>query len=113
MQRQPFGNAQANSPPLHHPVPQHVSTVPMMRSPPPAQSGPGSGYASPYSGNMNGQGQGGPFAPAFGNFMNDPTTAMGIQVGKTAMAAGQDYLDQNVRGSPLVFALSWPNKQAS
>ena len=52
---------------------------------------------------MNGQGQGGPFAPAFGGgFLNDPTTAMGIQVGKTAMAAGQEYLDQNVRS--LVFS---------
>ena len=53
---------------------------------------------------MNGQGQGGPFAPAFGGgFLNDPTTAMGIQVGKTAMAAGQEYLDQNVRSFHQIF----------
>ena len=51
---------------------------------------------------MNQQGAGGagggPFAPAFnvGGFINDPTTAMGIQVGKTAMAAGQEYMEQNV-----------------
>lgn len=44
---------------------------------------------------MNQQ-QGGPFAPAFGGFMNDPTTAMGIQVGRTAMAAGQEYMEQHV-----------------
>jgi protein transport protein YIF1 len=45
---------------------------------------------------MNAQGQGQQFAPAFGGFMNDPTTAMGIQVGKTAMMAGQEYMEQNV-----------------
>ena len=49
---------------------------------------------------MNPQQQGGgqQFAPAFGvgGFINDPTTAMGIQVGRTAMAAGQEYVDSHV-----------------
>ena len=104
MQRQPYAPNPATSPPLHHPVPQHVSTVPMMRSPPPpAPSAGGSGYGgSPYgAGQPNMQQQaptsGGPFAPAaFGGFVNDHTAQMGFQVGKTAVMAGQEYLDQNV-----------------
>lgn len=28
--------------------------------------------------------------------MNDPTAQMGFQVGKTAMMAGQEYMEQNV-----------------
>ena len=101
MQRQPYAPGPANSPPLHHPIPQHVSTVPMMRSPPPPQAastGPGN-YGTPYSGNQNPQGgpaPGGPFAPNFGNFMNDSTAQMGFQVGKTAVMAGQEYMEQNV-----------------
>lgn len=100
MQRQPYAPPVAHSPPLHHPVPQHVSTVPMMRSPPPpAPSQGGSGYGTPYGGHMN-QGTnaavGGQFAPAFGGFMNDPTAQMGFQIGKSAVTAGQDYMEQNV-----------------
>ena len=99
MQRSSYAPPPAHSPPLHHPVPQHVSTVPMMRSPPPPQS-QGSNYGSPYGGQM-GQGQqgavgGGPFAPSFGGFMNDQTAQMGFQVGKTALNAGQEYMEQNV-----------------
>lgn len=36
--------------------------------------------------------------------MNDPTAQMGFQVGKSAMMAGQEYMEQNVRtfeSSPL------------
>lgn len=39
---------------------------------------------------------GGPFAPAFGGFMNDQTAQMGFQLGKTAAMAGQEYMEQNV-----------------
>ncbi len=74
----------------------------MMRSPPPPQS-QGSNYGSPYGGQMGqmghaqqAQGGGGPFAPAFGGFMNDQTAQMGFQVGKTALNAGQEYMEQNV-----------------
>lgn len=28
--------------------------------------------------------------------MNDPTAQMGFQVGKSAMMAGQEYMEQNV-----------------
>lgn len=35
--------------------------------------------------------------PAFGNFMNDSTAQMGFQMGKTAMMAGSEYMEQNVR----------------
>ena len=73
----------------------------MMRSPPPPQpasTGPGN-YGAPYGGDAQAQpaaAAGGPFAPAFGGFMNDPTAQMGFQVGKTAMMAGQEYAEQNV-----------------
>jgi hypothetical protein len=69
-----------------------------MRSPPPPAGSAGNGYDSPYGGNMQ---QGTPaagtnFAPAFGGFMNDPTTQMGMQMGKTAFNAGQEYMEKNV-----------------
>ena len=41
-------------------------------------------------------GGGGTFAPAFGGLINDPTAQMGYQVGKTALNAGQEYMEQNV-----------------
>ncbi|KAF2712019.1 YIF1-domain-containing protein [Pleomassaria siparia CBS 279.74] len=107
MQRPAYTNPPpAHSPPLHHPVPQHVSTVPQLRSPPPPQppsqphSGPHSGYG--YGGQQQ---QGGPGGagymggagahPAFGNFMNDQTAQMGFQLGKSAVNAGQEYVEQN------------------
>ncbi|RJE26115.1 Transport protein yif1 [Aspergillus sclerotialis] len=96
MYRQSFAPPPAQSPPLHHPVPQHVSTVPMMRSPPlqtPQQSQPAN-YGNPYQ-PAPAQGGSGTYAPGFGGFMNEPTAQMGFQVGKTAMAAGQEYMEQN------------------
>lgn len=35
--------------------------------------------------------------PNFGGFMNDQTAQMGFQVGKSAVMAGQEYMEQNVR----------------
>lgn len=68
-----------------------------MRSPPPPQSQSNSNYGSPYNGQIGGGGAGGgTFAPAFGGFINDPTAQMGYQVGKTALNAGQEYMEQNV-----------------
>lgn len=101
MQRPAYQNPPpAHSPPLHHPVPQHVSTVPQLRSPPPPvpQSQQQSyGYAP--DGSVPGQ-RGVPgYAsdnPQFGNFMSDPTAQMGFQVGKSAVMAGQEYVEQNV-----------------
>ncbi|KAK0655782.1 YIF1-domain-containing protein [Cercophora newfieldiana] len=95
MQRPVYGQ----SPPLHHPVPQHVSTVPQLRSPPPPVSQPHSqGYdGSPYQQQQPPQQQGG--APGgnvfgqYGNFMNDPTAQL---FGQTAFKHGQEYLEQNV-----------------
>lgn len=46
---------------------------------------------------------GGQFAPAFGGFMNDQTAQMGFQVGKTAVMAGQEYMEQNVRSIRRIF----------
>ncbi|KAI9831746.1 MAG: hypothetical protein M1826_003077 [Phylliscum demangeonii] len=92
----------AHSPPLHHPVPQHVSTVPMMRSPPPpapppaqAHHGAPSSYGNPYQGHGMPDGAGAHIHPAYGGFLNDPTTQLGFQVGQSAVKAGQDYMEQN------------------
>lgn len=35
--------------------------------------------------------------PSFGGFINDPTAQLGFQMGKSAMDAGQQYMEQNVR----------------
>ncbi|RFU31179.1 hypothetical protein B7463_g5165, partial [Scytalidium lignicola] len=90
MQRGSFAPMPANSPPLHHPVPQHVSTVPQLRSPPPPvpQSAQG-GYGNPYQPAANTFG-------AYGNFMNDPATAMGLQMSQTALKHGSEYVEQNI-----------------
>jgi hypothetical protein len=109
MQRPGYTNPPPpHSPPLlHHPVPQHVSTVPQLRSPPPP-SQPQSQNSYGYSGQQQqqqGQQQqqqqqqqpGGNFMhPAFGGIMNDSTAQMGFQVGKSAVIAGQEYMEQNV-----------------
>ncbi|KAK3640778.1 Protein transport protein yif1 [Elasticomyces elasticus] len=105
MQRGTYGQMPpAHSPPLHHPVPQHISQVPNLRSPPPPVSQNGYGYGgqqqSPPQGGQ-GQAQGG-YMPQFGGFMNDPTTAMGLQMGQSAVKLGQDYVEQNVRISYII-----------
>lgn len=71
----------------------------MMRSPPlqqqtPQQTQPAS-YGNPYQ-PAPAQGGSGTYPPGFDGFINDPTAQMGFQVGKTAMAAGQEYVEQNV-----------------
>jgi len=89
--------------PVHHPIPQHVSTVPQLRSPPPPQppSQPQSGYGYGQQGGGMPQQAGYGMHPSFGNFINDPTAQIGFQMGKTAMDAGQQYMEQNVRPSTL------------
>jgi protein transport protein YIF1 len=75
----------------------------MMRSPPPPTSqSHQSGYDNPYQ-PTPAQGGSGTFAPNFGGFMTDPTAQMGFQVGKTAMAAGQEYMEQNVRHGTISY----------
>jgi len=78
----------------------------MMRSPPPpSQQTPNSGAGAGYGGNpyqpspAQGQAQAQPgqnYGPGFGGFINDPAAQMGFQVGKSAMMAGQEYMEQNV-----------------
>ncbi|TAQ88943.1 hypothetical protein B7494_g2716 [Chlorociboria aeruginascens] len=106
MQRQQYGNpAPAVSPPLHHPVPQHVSTVPQLRSPPPPvplqqqQSGYGNPY-QPQAAAASGNGFG-----AYGNFINDPTAQMGLHVGQTAFKHGSELVEQNFNRYVNVSAL--------
>lgn len=108
MQRPAYAVPPANSPPLHHPIPQHVSTVPQLRSPPipiaqnaQQQQQGGYGYQSP----PQGQGQAGANSymhPAFGGFINDPTTQMGLQMGKTAFDAGSHIVEQNVSAAEIM-----------
>jgi len=43
--------------------------------------------------------------PAFGGFMNDPTAQMGVQLGQSAVAAGQQYMEQNFNRYVNVSAL--------
>ncbi|RMD43461.1 hypothetical protein DV735_g1655, partial [Chaetothyriales sp. CBS 134920] len=45
------------------------------------------------------------FGSNFDGFINDPTAQMGLQVGKTAMMAGQQYMEQNVNRYISVPAL--------
>jgi protein transport protein YIF1 len=85
-------------PPLHHPVPQHVSTVPQLRSPPPLTSSqPQSGnYENPYQqGQPQGGAQGNMFGQ-YGNIMNDPTAQFAASMGQNAFKHSQQYLEQNV-----------------
>ncbi|KAK5175342.1 Protein transport protein yif1 [Saxophila tyrrhenica] len=103
MQRPTYAVPPANSPPLHHPVPQHVSTVPQLRSPPlpVSQNGQqqqgGYGYGQPPPQPGQGGAQGSSYMhPAFGGFINDPTAQMGFAMGKSAVAAGQEYVEQNM-----------------
>ena len=37
--------------------------------------------------------------------MNDPTAQMGFQVGKSAVMAGQEYVEQNVSSTLYSFQL--------
>jgi hypothetical protein len=75
----------------------------------PSQRGP-AGYANPHGvqgyGNMGAMGHA-PGAAAgqdgFGGWgsMNDATAQMGVQFGKSAVAAGQDYVEKNVSFTAL------------
>ncbi|KAI9375841.1 ER to Golgi transport protein Yif1 [Aspergillus egyptiacus] len=67
-----------------------------MRSPPPptSQQSQPSSYGNPYQPAPM-QGGSGTYGPGFGGFINDPTAQMGFHMGKTAMAAGQEYMEQN------------------
>lgn len=96
MQRPTYGQ----SPPLHHPVPQHVSTVPQLRSPPPlSQSQPQSqNYGNPYQAQQGAPGAApnGNVFGQYGNFLNDPTAQFAAQFGQSAFKHGQEYLEHNV-----------------
>ncbi|KAL8728729.1 MAG: hypothetical protein Q9166_005216 [cf. Caloplaca sp. 2 TL-2023] len=73
-----------------------------MRSPPPPQSQSASNYGTPYNGQAGG---GGGAFPAFGGFISDPTAQMGYQVGKSALNAGQEYMEQNINRYVSISAL--------
>jgi len=65
-----------------------------------SQSQNGYGYGAPQQQQQQQMGGAGfNTHPAFGGFMNDQTAQMGFQLGKSAIGAGQDYVEQNVRFS--------------
>ncbi|KAL8387462.1 hypothetical protein RB595_009886 [Gaeumannomyces hyphopodioides] len=103
--------AYGQSPPLHHPVPQHVSTVPQLRSPPPpagsSASHHGSYGSSPYPQQQQQGGGAGPqnMFGQYGQFMNDPAAHMAAQLGQTAFKQGQELIDQNINRYFNVLAL--------
>jgi hypothetical protein len=86
MQRVPHSNSPGPGVPLHHPVPVHP--IPTLHSPPPPM---GQYSGSPYIP----QQPAGPGANPYASFLGDPTTQMGMQMGRTAMAAGSSYVEQN------------------
>ena len=54
---------------------------------------------------MPGQQGGYNLHPSFGGFINDPTAQLGFQMGKSAVDAGQQYVEQNVcRLAPRAIA---------
>ena len=78
-------------PPLQHPVPTHPAFIP---EPP---STPGPGPASP-QGYQRYQQPAPHHIPDFAAWgMNDTTAQFGMQLGQSAVAAGQEYVQKNVR----------------
>lgn len=74
-------------------------TAPQNRNGYAASPNPPMGYAS--MGSMGGPGPGAAGGPApYGSWpgMNDATTQMGVQFGKSAVAAGQEYVEKNASG---------------
>lgn len=98
MQRPTYASVPpAQSPPLHHPVPQHVSTVPQLRSPPPPSSQNSYGYGQSQDPQAAAGGAGyNNMHPAFGGFMEDPTTKMAMGFAGQGISVGQQYMEQNV-----------------
>lgn len=98
MQRPTYASVPpAQSPPLHHPVPQHVSTVPQLRSPPPPSSQGSYGYGQSQDPQAAAGGAGyNNMHPAFGGFMEDPTTKMAMGFAGQGISVGQQYMEQNV-----------------
>lgn len=98
MQRPTYASVPpAQSPPLHHPVPQHVSTVPQLRSPPPPSSQASYGYGQSQDPQAAAGGAGyNNMHPAFGGFMEDPTTKMAMGFAGQGISVGQQYMEQNV-----------------
>ena len=98
MQRPAYASVPpAQSPPLHHPVPQHVSTVPQLRSPPPPSSQASYGYGQSQDPQATAGGAGyNNMHPAFGGFMEDPTTKMAMGFAGQGISVGQQYMEQNV-----------------
>lgn len=71
-----------------------------------AAGSPSSGYMNPMGMNMGGFGTFGPGAGGqWPMGMNDATAQMGMQFGKSAVAAGQDYVEKNVSSFHSPFSL--------
>ena len=116
-----YGSSQS-PPPLQHPIPTHPLKVPeppatpvspegyqRFTSSPPQQMHPQQGginmpYYQPFPTNAANSHvssppsqQTHPFNPQFGMWgMNDATAQIGMQLGQSAVAAGQEYMQKNV-----------------
>ena len=80
-------------PPLQHPVPTHPAYIP---EPPATPTSPPQGYQRyhPQSEPNN--------IPDFAAWgLNDATTQFGMHLGQSAVAAGHDYVQKNVRAAEL------------
>ena len=82
-------------PPLQHPVPTHPAFIPE----PPSTPGPGPASPQDY---QRYQQPAPHHIPDFGAWgMNDTTAQFGMQLGQSAVAAGQEYVQKNVSQPPL------------
>lgn len=109
-----------NSPPLHHPIPQHP--IPPFRSPPPPEGFPAptaqrQAASNPYipsdvrsSNSSHTQPTGMVFSGAgtsYTNFLSDPSAQLGIEVGRSALNYGQEYIGKNFNQYVSVSALKY------
>ncbi|BFZ58814.1 Protein transport protein yif1 [Savitreella phatthalungensis] len=76
--------------PIYAPQPQHPVSVPPISSPPPHGENFG---ASP---GANGYGGYGAYGQGFNEYLNAPAAQMGLQVGQSAVLAGQNFVNANV-----------------
>lgn len=86
MQQQP--QFMASPPTLHHPTPTHPP-APLLSHPPPGEYGGGASMGTGGGGDFQA------FMP-FQELTGSAATQLGVQFGKSAFVAGQQYVQQNV-----------------
>ncbi|KAI5296132.1 hypothetical protein KEM52_005505 [Ascosphaera acerosa] len=94
--RSPPPAAAAAAQPLPHQRPLGVGAT--------GATGATTAFANPYQ-PAPAQGGSGTYAPALAGFMNDPAAHMGFQVGRSAITAGHEYMEQNLNRYVSIPAL--------